>query len=124
MARLKDMEISNLIGFYQTQVGLVDRIWWYFYSITFLVLGFTIGSEKTAVSYSEVIIICVGSVAFSLGSAVSLWNGQGDLCLFADQIRDKDPKFALKPLSRCKVTLFQGAIVVAVVISVYRIFVS
>ncbi len=117
------MEISNLIGFYQTQVGLVDRIWWYFYSITFLVLGFTIGSEKAAVSYSEVIIICVGYVAFSLGSAVSLWNGQGGLCRFADQIRDKDPKFALKPLSQRNVALFQGVIVVAVVISVYRIFV-
>ncbi len=116
------MELSQLIDFYQTQVGLVDRIWWYFYSVTFLVLGFTIGSKRATKTYLEAIIICAGYVAFSLGSALSLWNGQRNLRLFADQIIDKNPIFAFEPFPQLWVTLFLGVIVVFVVISVRAVY--
>ena len=116
------MDVSQLINIYQKQVGLVDRIWWYFYSVTFLVLGFTIGSDRATETSLEAIIMCAGYVAFSLGSVVSLWNGQGHLQLFADKIIDKDPTFTLKPLPQLWVTLFQGVIVVAVVIAVLAVY--
>ena len=116
------MELSQLIDSYQTQAGLIDRIWWYFYSVTFLVLGFTIGSKRATQTYLEAIIICAGYVAFSLGSVASLWNGQKNLGLFADKIIDTDPSFALRLFDPLWVTLFQGVIVVFVVFSVRAVY--
>lgn len=116
-----DASLADQIGFYQEQARIVDRIWWYFYTVTFAILGFTIGSTEATKGLLEVSIICIGYIAFSIGSGASLWKGQSDLHTFASLVKEYfDIK--LTPLQPLYVLVFQGVIVCAVVIAVIAKF--
>ena len=118
-----DASLTEQIGFYQEQVRIVDRIWWYFYTVTFAILGFTIGSTEATKSTLEVSIICIGYVAFSFGSAASLWKGQSDLHTFASLVKEYfDIK--LTPVQPHYVLVFQAVIACAVVVAVIAKFQS
>ena len=114
------MELTEFIGFYQTQVGLVDKIWWYFYSVTIAVISFILVSENIIKKKHEVTIITVGYMAFSFGSAISLWNGQRELRFFAEMV---DSSGALRPFSPLAVITFQGAIAIAAVATIIAMYV-
>ncbi len=109
--------LAESIKFYQEQVRIVDRIWWYFYTVTIAILGFTIGSDAATNSLWEVGIICIGYVAFSVGSATSLRKGQSDLKTFAELV-ETGFSIKLKPLSCKRVVIFQGVVVFVVVTAV------
>ena len=115
------MELPDLIKAYQTQVGLVDRIWWYFYSVTFAVLGVTILGRESISDPTVIYAICAGYAVFSVGSVVSLWKAQKDLCLFADKAKDVDSSFSLNPLSEGQAVAFQGIIVLALVVRLIKL---
>jgi len=116
------MDTHKLISIYQTQVGLVDKIWGYFYSVTFALLGATLLTEEVTLSYPEVFFICGGYLVFSFGSSVSLWNAQGDLCLFGEKVEYSDSSFSLSPISQKRVLLFQGVIIVIVTVATFITF--
>lgn len=113
------METDRLISIYQTQVGLVDKIWAYFYSVTFALLGATLLTENVTLSYTEVIFLCGGYLVFSFGSGFSLWHAQGDICLFGEKVKFSDSSFSLSPISQIKVLLFQVVIVVIVTVATF-----
>jgi len=115
-----EMEMApfEFIKFYQTQVGLVDKIWWYFYSVTIAALSFIVLSEKAIKGKYEITIITLGYVVFALGSALSLWYGQAELCFFAKQAKNKNCNIPLNPFEPWQVVIFLAAIAIAAVISI------
>ena len=108
---------SERVGLYQTQAGVVDSIWRYFATVTLAVLGFAVGTKEAIPDPQAGYIIGGGYLAFSIGSAVSLWHGQHDLWQFAKLIGEDDP-ITLSPLPIWQVVIFQVVVVVAVLLAI------
>ena len=110
---------SELVGLYQSQAGVVDSIWSYFATVTLAVLGFAVGTKAAIRDPKQArYIIGGGYLAFSIGSAVSLWNGQGVLLKFASLIGEDCP-MTLSPLPYWAVGTFQVVVIAAMLLAIH-----
>ena len=116
------MDLSDLISAYQAQVDLVDKIWGYFYSVTFALLGATLLNKKPINNDYDIRLICGGYFIFSVGSCISLWFAQGDLHIFSQEITSLNSAYSLSPIPQIGVVLFQGIIFTTVTIATYKSF--
>ncbi len=118
---MRSIRASDFIGLYQRQVEFIDKIWWYFYSVTIVMLSFITISDTIMKNKSEVLTIVVGYLAFSIGCAIILKNGQNNLHLFARQAHNLNSDINLSVCSTRAVVTFQITIAVAVVVSTLAI---
>lgn len=123
------MEILNLsnlkaaLDLYQTQYGATDKLWAYFSTASFALLGFSVGSDRLSKSIVEPVIIVVAYLIFCVGNFIALFSAQKQLVEFSDIARKVAQKsdlelFSLYPIDPLKIAIFYWCVVFAICLSV------